>query len=318
MWLDVLERQKLVEIAYQKGRELNLNNDIYLSWLDAFFAKEYYDDVGAGDITSEAILTKNKPRTALLKTKTSGIIGGIEEVSWFLRKHNLAVKANKKDGEASLGEEIILEIKGGQKDILEIERICLNVIQRMSGIATETKRLTALLKGYNPRVAATRKTSLRYLDKKAVFLGGGLTHRFGLWDSIIIKDNHLETLKSEGIKDYVEVALAKASVFADKIGFIEIEVTSHEEALRAAKKFGNLRLKKPCVVMLDNMKPKAIAEVIETLREIALYDFVLLEASGAINPKNLLEYARTGVDVISLGYLTHSAKVLDMSLEMTL
>jgi len=298
MWTDVLDRQKLVEMAYQKGKELNLNNNDYLKWLDAFLDKEYHDDVGTGDITSKAILTKNEPITAFLKAKASGVIGGLEEVSWF--------------------GETILEIYGKQKAILETERIGLNVLQRMSGVATETKRLTDLLEGYTTRVAATRKTLLRYLDKKAVFLGGGLTHRFGLWDSILIKDNHLEALKSEGVTDYVEVAIAKASAFADKVGFIEIEATSHEEALRAARKFKILRLIKPCVVMLDNMKPTEIKETLETLRKDVLYDSVLLEASGDITPENILEYAKTGIDVVSLGYLTHSAMVLDMSLEMTL
>jgi nicotinate-nucleotide pyrophosphorylase (carboxylating) len=318
MWLDALDRQKLVETAYQKGKELNLNNEDYLSWLDAFFEKEYRDDVGAGDITSEAILEKNKPRKAFLKAKQSGVIGGIEEVRWFLRKHRLEVNVCIKDGEEILEGEKILEVQGGQKDILSTERIGLNVLQRMSGVATETKRLTDLLKDYNARIAATRKTPLRYLDKKAVFLGGGLTHRFGLWDSILIKDNHLETLKSEGIENYIESAIAKASAFADKVGFIEIEVTSHEEAVRAARKFKVLRLKKPCVVMLDNMTPTAIEGTIETLRKDALYNSVLLEASGEITPENIREYARTGIDVVSLGYLTHSAKVLDLSLEMTL
>jgi nicotinate-nucleotide pyrophosphorylase (carboxylating) len=318
MWLDVLERQKLVETAYQKGSELSVSNDNYLNWLATFFDKEYCDDVGAGDITSEAVLTKNEPRKAFLKAKAAGTVGGIEEVSWFLRKHRLAVKIIRKDGEEALRGETILEVQGDQKNILVNERIALNVIQRMSGIATETKRLTDILNGYACRIAATRKTPLRYLDKKAVFLGGGLTHRFGLWDSILIKDNHLETLKSQGIKDYVEDALVKASAFAEKVDFIEIEVTSHEEALRAAKKFNSLRLKKPCIVMLDNMEPKAIIEVIETLREGRVYDSVLLEASGDITSGNIREYAKTGVDVISLGYLTHSARVLDMSLEMTL
>ena len=318
MWLDVLDRQKVVEFAYQKGKELNLNNKNYLNWLDAFFEKEYRDDVGAGDITSEAILAKNKPRKVVLKAKQSGVIGGIEEVSWFLRKHRLEVKVRILDGEEALEGETILEIKDGQKDILATERIALNVLQRMSGVATETKRLTDLLKAHNTRIAATRKTLLSYLDKKAVFLGGGLTHRFGLWDSILIKDNHLDALKSKGIKDYIEAAITKASAFADKVGFIEIEVTSHEEALRAARKFNALELKKPCIVMLDNMKPAEIEGVIETLRKDTLYYSVLLEASGDITPKNILEYARTGVDVVSLGYLTHSAKVLDMSLEMAL
>ncbi len=318
MWTDALDRQKLVEIAYQKGKELNLNNKHYLSWLETFFDKEYVDDVGAGDITSEAVLAKNKPRKAVLKAEESGVLGGIEEVSWFYRKHRLEVNVCIKDGEEALEGETILEIQGGQKDILATERIGLNVLQRMSGVATETKRLTDLLKEYNTRIAATRKAPLRYLDKKAVFLGGGLTHRFGLWDSILIKDNHLEALKSEGIKNYVETAIIKASAFADNVGFIEIEATSHEEAIRAAKKFKALRLKTPCVVMLDNMTPTAIEEVIETLRKGDLYDSVLLEASGEITPENISEYARTGIDVVSLGYLTHSARVLDMSLEMTL
>jgi len=318
MWTDALDRQKLVEIAYQKGKELNLNNKNYLSWLETFFDKEYVDDVGAGDITSEAVLAKNKPRKAFLKAEESGVIGGIEEVSWFYRKHRLEVNVCSKDGEEALEGETILEVQGGQKDILATERIVLNVLQRMSGVATETKRLTDLLREYPTRIAATRKAPLRYLDKKAVFLGGGLTHRFGLWDSILIKDNHLEALKSEGVKNYVETAITKASAFADNVGFIEIEVTSPEEAVRAARKFKDLRLKKPCVVMLDNMSPVEIVEAIETLRKGDLYDHVLLEASGEITPENIREYARTGIDVVSLGYLTHSARVLDMSLEMTL
>jgi nicotinate-nucleotide pyrophosphorylase (carboxylating) len=317
MWTDILDRQKLVEIAYQKGTELDLKNKNYLRWIDSFFTKEFSDDIGAGDVTSKAVLTKNAPKIAFLKAKASGIICGIEEVNWFLRKHRLEVKVHVKDGQKVLNGETVLEIRGGQKDVLATERIALNVLQRMSGIATETKRLTDLLKGYRTRVAATRKTVLRYLDKKAVYLGGGLTHRFGLWDSILIKDNHLEALKSQGIPDYIETALAMASAFADKVGFIEIEVTSHEEAVRAAKKFKALRLKTLCVVMLDNMTPKDIEGTLETLREEALYDSVLLEASGDITPENIQEYAKTGIDIVSLGYLTHSAKALDICLEMT-
>ena len=114
------------------------------------------------------------------------------------------------------------------------------------------------------------------------------------------------------------MATAKASAFADTVGFIELEVTSHEEAVRAAKKFNTLKLKTPCIVMLDNMTPTAIEQTIETLRNSNFYDSVLLEASGEITPENIREYARTGVDVVSLGYLSHSAKVLDLSLEMTI
>jgi len=318
MWLDILDRQKHIEIAYQKGDKLTLNNNKYLNWITAFFNKEYRDDVGTGDITSKAVLPKNKSTKATLKAKTSGVIGGIEEVDWFLRNHRLEVKVHAKDGQRVLNGDTVLEVIGKQKNILKTERIALNVLQRMSGIATETRRLTDLLNGYSTRIAATRKTLLRYFDKKAVFLGGGLTHRFGLWDSILIKDNHLENLKSEGIENYVEVAIVKASTYVNTVFFIEIEVTSREDAILAAKKFNTLRLEKPCVIMLDNMTPMEIEKTIDTLRDEFLYDSVLLEASGEIIPKNILKYAKTGIDVVSLGYLTHSAKVLDMNLEMTL
>jgi nicotinate-nucleotide pyrophosphorylase (carboxylating) len=318
MWLDIVDRQKLVELAYQKGNQLNLDHEKYHAYAEAFFEKEYYDDVADGDLTSASVLTKNVPRSAFLIIKKDGVVSGLEEVSWFLRKHGLTVTVFVKDGSDVQRGETVLKIDGGQKDILATERIALNVLQRMSGIATETKRLTRLLKDYNTRIAATRKSLLRYFDKKAVFSGGGLTHRFGLWDAILIKDNHLEALKQEGVSDYVESAIARASVFADKVNFIELEVTTIKDAIKAAKKFKELHLKTPCVLMLDNMKPSEIDQSLETLRESGLYDNLLFEASGDITSENILEYAKTGIDVVSLGYLTHSVHSLDMSLEMTL
>ena len=316
MWVNLLERQKLVEKAYQRGKELTLKNKKYFKLLTSFFNKEYCDDVGTGDITSKAVFRKNELRTAVLKVKASGIIAGVEEINFFLQKHCLSTKIFKKDGEEILKGETLLELYGKQTDILSTERIILNVLQRMSGIATETRRLTNLLADYNTKIAATRKTLCRFLDKKAVFLGGGVTHRIGLWDSILIKDNHLEALKSEGNSDYIGVALERASILAEKVNFIEIEVTTHKEALEAARKFKSLELGVPCIIMLDNMMPRDIQVIIETLRELSLYDNVLLEASGTITPNNILDYAKIGIDVISLGYLTHSASVLDMSLEM--
>ena len=313
-----LDRQKLVELAYQRGNELNLKNNIYRLYAETFFEKEYSDDVGDGDVTSNSVLTKNEHRFAFLIIKTDGVISGLEEVSWFFRKHGLKVTLYTKDGSDVQKGETVLKLEGGQKDILAVERIALNLLQRMSGIATETKRLTCLLNGYDSRIAATRKTLLRYFDKKAVFSGGGLTHRFGLWDSVLIKDNHLEALKQEGVVDYIESAIVKASSFVDQVDFIELEVTNIEDAIKAARKFKELQLKTPCVVMLDNMKPSEIEQTFVTLRELGLYDDLLFEASGDITSENILEYAKTGIDVVSLGYLTHSVQVLDMSLEMTL
>jgi len=312
-----LDRQKLVELAYQRGKELNLNNKKYLSWLEGFFDQEYREDVGSGDVTTEAVLTRDKQGRAVLKAKQSGIVGGVEEASWFYKKHGLNVEVYTQDAGKIQKGNTVLEVCGGQREILATERIGLNVLQRMSGIATETRRLVDLLRGYKTRVAATRKTHLRYLDKKAVFLGGGLTHRFGLWDSILIKDNHLEALKNDGIKDYVEKAITMASPLIDKVGFVEIETTNQDEAVRAANKFKQLKLKKPCIIMFDNVKPKEIEQLMEKLRSKNLYNLMLLEASGNITRKNIREYAKTGIDVVSPGYLTHSARSFDMSLEMT-
>jgi len=313
-----LDREKLVELAYQRGKELNLKNKNYLNWLEKFFDQEYREDFGSGDITSEAILTKNKHGKAILKAKQSGIIGGVEETSWFYKKHGLEVKIWAKDAKEIQKDDAILEVYGRQRDILATERIGLNVLQRMSGIATETRHLVDLLRDYETKIAATRKTQLRYLDKKAVFLGGGLTHRLGLWDSILIKDNHLQALKNNGVKNPVEKAIAMASRFIDKIDFIEIETTNQDDAMRAARKFKQLKLKKPCIIMLDNVKPNEIEQIMEKLRNENLYDYVLLEASGNITRENIRAYAKTGIDIVSLGYLTHSAKVFDMSLEMTI
>jgi len=313
-----LDRQKLVEQAYQKGGELNLRNKAYLSWLEWFFNREYIEDLGKGDATSLALLPKGKLGKAVLKAKNEGIVAGVEEVTWFLNKHGIKVKAHIQDGSRINKAAAILEVNGKQRDILATERISLNVMQRMSGIATETKRLDSLIADTETRIAATRKTLWRYLDKKAVYLGGGLTHRLGLWDSILIKDNHLQALKARGEDKPVEKALIKAAKFASRVDFIEIEVANQEEAWTAAKKFKQLKLRKPCIIMLDNWKPSEIAQMIEKLRKAKLYDYVLLEASGNITQENIKEYAQTGIDVVSLGYLTHSARILDMSLEMNL
>jgi nicotinate-nucleotide pyrophosphorylase (carboxylating) len=311
-----LDRQKLVEQAYQKGQILNLRNRAYLSWLEWFFQREYIEDVGKGDLTSLALLPRNKLGKAIFKAKNKGIIAGVEEITWFLSKHGIKIKTRIQDGQKVDEEDAILEVNGKQRDILATERISLNVLQRMSGIATETKRLSNIIKSSGTRIAATRKTLWRYLDKKAVYLGGGLTHRLGLWDSQLIKDNHLQALRAGGKDKPVEKALVKAAKFTSRVDFIEIEVANQEEAWSAAKKFKQLKLRKPCIIMLDNWKPSEIAQIIEKLRKAKLYNYVLLEASGGITPENINEYAQTGVDVISLGYLTHSARILDMSLEM--
>jgi nicotinate-nucleotide pyrophosphorylase (carboxylating) len=200
-----------------------------------------------------------------------------------------------------------MTFSGDARTLLSFERTMLNLLSRMSGIATATRRLSKKLEKahLNTRIAATRKTApgLLYFDKKAASLGGGDPHRFHLDDMILIKDNHLAL--SENIETAIKQTKQKAS-FTKKI---EVEVTSIADALKAAKAGAD-------IIMLDNFSPQRIKETIESLKKLGLLEKILTEASGGITEKNLVEYAQTQVNIISLGELTHSAKALDISMEI--
>jgi nicotinate-nucleotide pyrophosphorylase (carboxylating) len=200
-----------------------------------------------------------------------------------------------------------MKISGNAQTILSAERTMLNLLSRMSGIATATRRLAEKLRKANAtaKIAATRKTApgLGYFDKKAVLIGGGDPHRLRLDDMILVKDNHI------AIAGSVETAVkkAKAASFSKKI---EVEVASATDALKAAEAGAD-------IIMLDNFSPKQIREAVEALKKAGFFGKILVEVSGGITEQNLLEYASAQVDTISMGAITHSAKALDISLEVT-
>jgi len=290
-----------------------------------------------GDITAESVLKHNKPVYGIIKAKEDGILAGLEEVTEFYSKNNVQVKTLKKDGQALKKGDIIAEIYANEKEFLKVERTGLNIMQRMSGVATATKKFADVTEPYGVKIVGTRKTLLNYLDKKAIELGNGLAHRVGLYDAILIKDNHLEAIREEGIENAIETAIERAYAIADryKPNFIEIEVSTLEDVIKAAKKFQEIIYKKaneffedpklepkakyeyihtmPNIIMLDNMKPTEIKKTINALKKEGLYDYILLEASGNINEKNIKSYAKSGVDAISIGALTHSVRALDIS-----
>jgi len=278
------------------------------------------------DLTSKAVLKKNNKVYGVIKAKENGILAGLEDVRLFYAKHGVETKALKEDGDEIKEGEIIAELSGKEKDFLKAERTGLNILQRMSGIATQTKKLSDIVKPYGTRIVGTRKTVLNYLDKKAIKIGGGLPHRLGLYDAILIKDNHLEAIKEEGIENAIETAIERAysSQGRSRPKFVEIEVKTPEEAVRAAEKYKDLYVntfvsahiqepETPFIIMFDNMKVSEIKKAVCDLKEKKLYDYVLLEASGKITEKNLWEYTSTEADVISVGELTHSVKALDIS-----
>jgi len=264
------------------------------------------EDIPFFDITSE-IIDENKKCRAIILAKKSGIVAGVRIISKFYEKLGIKVKVLKDEGSRVKKGDIILEIIGNARKILMTERVILNLLSHMSGIATVTRNIIEKVKKVNPKIiiAATRKTlpGLRLFEKYAVKIGGGDTHRMSLTDMILIKDNHLKIIGD------VEKAVKKAKKLASFTKKIEIEVSSLKDAIKAAKSGAD-------IIMLDNMSPNEIKEVIETLKKLGLRDKILIEASGGITPENIEEYAKTGVDIISLGYLTHSAPALDISLEV--
>jgi len=266
------------------------------------------EDLGHGDITTSILIPENVKVKAEIIAKEPGVIAGIEESKILLESLGIKAEARIKDGQKTSDGKTILKLEGNARTILAVERTLLNLISRMSGIATATNKIVEKVKGagYKVRIACTRKTApgLEYFDKKAVLLGGGDPHRLHLDDMILIKDNHIAIVGS--IKRAIEIAKKKAS-FAKKI---EIEVSSVKEAIEAAKAGAD-------IIMLDNFTPKDIKKTIEKLKKERLRKRVLVEASGKINEENILEFASAGVDIISLGSLTHSVKALDISLEIT-
>jgi len=265
------------------------------------------EDLGQGDITTSLLVPDGTIVEGEIVAKEEGIIAGIEEATTFLESQGFQVEALVSDGSMVKEETGVLRITGDAKTLLSIERTLLNIVTRMSGIATKTHRLIEEVRGagFKTRVACIRKVApgLLYFDKKAVTLGGGDTHRLHLDDLVLIKDNHL------AIVGDISKAVKKAREAVSFSKKIEIEVSGAEEALEATKSGAD-------IVMLDNFSPKEVRETISLLRKNRLRDRVLIEASGGINERNILEYAETGVDIVSLGEITDSAKALDISLEI--
>ncbi len=265
------------------------------------------DDIGQGDVTSHTVVPSDCTVEAEVVAKADGVVAGVEEAAVLAEALGLQVSTEVDDGETIEKEKVLLTISGDARTVLSAERTMLNLMSRMSGIATATQSLTEKLHKakLKTRVAATRKSApgLLFFDKKAIVVGGGDPHRLHLDDMVLIKDNHIAITGS--LEDAVKAAKKNAS-FTKKI---EVEVTKPADAVKAAELGVD-------IVLLDNFSPGQIGEAVALVKKAGLDGKVLLEASGGITGENLLAYAEAGVDVVSLGALTHSVKALDMSLEI--
>ncbi len=265
------------------------------------------EDIGYGDITTQALIPVNQMAKARLYFKEPGVASGLEYATQLFEILGCDVDQLIQDGSKVKSGEALLVVSGAAQALLAGERVALNIVGRMSGIATMTADIIEKTSKINPsvRIAATRKTmpGLRFLDKKAVVHGGGDPHRFGLDDCVLIKDNHLELVPS--ITEAVRMARERVS-FTKRI---EVEVRSYEEVEEAAKAGVD-------IIMLDNMPPIKIKECIQYLEDKNLREGIIVEASGGITMDNVTDYAASGVDIISMGVLTHSVKSLDIKLEI--
>ncbi|MEM1585888.1 MAG: carboxylating nicotinate-nucleotide diphosphorylase [Candidatus Bathyarchaeia archaeon] len=265
------------------------------------------EDIGLGDITTEAIVPIGIRVRAQIIVKEPAVVAGLNEAKMIFEIVGVKLLPNVRDGDEVQPGTPIAVVEGDGRGVLLAERTVLNLLSRMSGIATETRNLIKKVKeaGLNVRIAATRKTApgLRYFDKRAVMIGGGDPHRFRLDDQILIKDNHIAIAGS--LEEVLRRAITSAS-FSKKI---EVETKSADDAVKAAKLGAD-------IIMLDNMSVEEVWKVINALKELGLRDKVLIEVSGEITGHNILEYAKAGPDIISVGAITHSVKSIDMSLEI--
>jgi len=262
------------------------------------------EDAPWGDVTSETVVPDVTCR-AVVRAKSQGVVAGLSEARRLFEHFGVTVRERSADGRAVAPGTVLLDLDGPARAILLVERTALNIIGRMSGIATRTREAVEAVRAVSPdvRVAATRKTApgLRVLDKKAVILGGGDPHRYTLSDMVLIKDNHLAlTPLAEAIRRAKKESLYRV---------VEVEVETVEDAVTAAGAGAD-------IVLLDNMTPDTVREAVRALAGRGLRDRLTLEVSGGVGEDTLVGYAATGVDIISMGALTHTVRNFDVSLDI--
>jgi len=303
----MLPRQSRVLEFWDRSKDLNVKNNEYQNLVKHLFGILLRSDIKKADLTTNSLIKRDKLISVAIVAKEDGVLAGFEEFLFLNR--GFEIKPLKEDGDKIKNDEIIVKINGNARKILSRERTSLNLLQRMSGIATLTNKLRKKLNN-NMQIAATRKTLWGSLDKKAVSIGSGLTHRLNLSDGILIKDNHLKmaNYNFDNVLNFVK----------NKSKYVEIEVENIKQALFAATAMKKVskNSKNIFAIMLDKIKPEVLKSIIDELKNKNFYDDVLLEASGNIIPENIHKYSDCGADIVSMGCLTNSAKALNISLEV--
>lgn len=267
------------------------------------------EDVRSGDITSDLTVPEETSALATIYAKEKAVLAGILEVAAIADFSGLEYEILSFEGNWTQAQQPVMRLRGKARTLLRVERVCLNIVQRMSGIATKTYRMVSAAQGHNPsvKVAATRKTTpgFRFFEKRAVVIGGGDSHRYALDDMVLIKNNHITA--AGGVRNAVTAAREKVS-FSKKISCEARTLQEVQEAIGAGAD----------IVLLDNFKPKDIGGVVQVLEKDGMRRGVILEVSGGVDEDNIGEFAKAGIDVISSGALTHSYDSADFNMILSL
>jgi nicotinate-nucleotide pyrophosphorylase (carboxylating) len=312
-----LRREQRIKKALFRGASLTLDHPEYRDVVRIFTEVLLRADLAPRDLTVAALGASGGRAEAAILARDGGVVAGLAELAFLLQSHGVAATLEKRDGDAIRPGDLLLRAEGDEMRLLALERVGLNLIQRMSGIATAIRCLQERAKRQCPatRIVGTRKTPWGLLDKRALHLGNGGTHRLGLGDAIVVKNNHLALLAGRE-EEAAPIAIGRAWAFRKESAFIEIEVRGGAAARAAAVAFRHVQEDSaeeyPCLLMLDNMTPDQIGAILDVLRRENLWDHVLVEASGGISESNVEAYAARGVDAISIGALTHSTRALDI------
>lgn len=320
-----MDRKVLRNFTHKADSFLSIENSSYKQWVFRYTFLELEKDLATrGDITSDSIFLEPKMVRSKIIAKEDGVFAGHDEIKYFLQdadvqfrpkiRGSFELKFNLGDGDNFKKGDILLEIGAELHDLLAVERATLNLLMRMSAIATKTREMLEIVKDYDVLITPTRKTLWGLIDKRAVIIGGGGSHRLNLSDAILVKDTHLDLIDHN-----FELVLQRIADSRLDCRFVEIEVESIDDAVSCARAFSNFlgsKIRSVGVLLLDNMSAADTKVAIDKLKELGLYEGLLFEASGGINEKTVLDYAKTGVDIISMGCLTSGIRGIDMSLKI--
>ena len=337
----IRDREAMVQNLYHYKGSYTLDSPIYKTSVIAFMNSMLGEDLSeAGCITARAIFKDGDYGKALISSQEQGVLAGLEESGLLLDNYRthltywLALKDGRPicDGDLLEGnEDPIIYLEGAIITILEVERTLLNILQRMSGIATEVydRRRKIEACGSHSRLAATRKLQWGRMDKKAFIVGGGLSHRRGLYDTMMIKDTEIDFwayLSKDRLTedpasrrlDWVLRSVERCWDNRQNSKGLIVEVVTPDEAVIVAKRLKEMQSGQyyPCSIMLDNFQPVDVFATLERCRQDGIYEWTLFESSGNINGDRIIEFARTGIDVISTGRPTHSTDVLDIHMKV--